>query len=192
MYFGIYGEKEVDSITLNGIHPILIRICGHYDLKTSNCYDNILNLNIEDMPLECVNINFKIHLISEFTKLNNFILQNEFDEVIVHCAAGLSRSPAIMICIARILNSRKLEEFIKEQFKLYNKAIVYEFTNYYYREKDVKIDSVIFKGHFVESESTRQIEEKLEGLYIDNVKEKFMDSSDGIVSTNKKMRVLEK
>lgn len=32
----------------------------------------------------------------------------------VHCALGVSRSPAIMICISRILGNYQMEEIINE------------------------------------------------------------------------------
>lgn len=38
-------------------------------------------------------------------KLNQFILENDFDEIAIHCSAGISRSPAIGLCVAKILKS---------------------------------------------------------------------------------------
>lgn len=40
-------------------------------------------------------------------KINEFILNNDFDEILVHCTAGISRSPAVMSYIDLILDDKK-------------------------------------------------------------------------------------
>lgn len=45
-------------------------------------------------------------------KLNQFILDNDFDEIAIHCNAGISRSPAIGLCVAKILKSKAMEQQI--------------------------------------------------------------------------------
>ena len=76
-------------------------------------------------------------------RLRPFILSNDFDEVIVHCTMGISRSPAIMICIAKILQHKFFEEVIKEYFKAYNRYIVQKFEEYPYQVKDVEIKRLL-------------------------------------------------
>ena len=149
MYFGIYGEDEVDNIKLDRDKSILIRLAISYELKTLNLYKNVLNMPIEDMPLECVTKKFKEDIIKDFYRLNKFILENDFDEVIVCCSLGLSRSPAIMICIAQILGSEDLERRVKDTYKFYNRAIVNEFNKYSFIKKDIAIGNIKLKGNFI-------------------------------------------
>ena len=61
MYFGVYGEYEVDNISLEGNNSILIRICGSKILETSELYKGILCLDIEDITLE--------NVVSEINKI---------------------------------------------------------------------------------------------------------------------------
>lgn len=150
MYFGIYGEDEVDNIVLRGKKSVLIRICGNKSLETSNLYDRILELDIYDIvSYKCLTNEFKLELINQFIKLNEFVLDNDFDEVIVHCSLGISRSPAIMICISKILGNIKMEKIIKDNFFNYNKIILNEFENFNYIKKNVNISDTIFIGHFI-------------------------------------------
>lgn len=149
MYFGIYPEYLVDDIILSGKKAILIRIHDkdwYYKLKTEYLYSNVLDLCISDMPLEMVNDEFRESLKEALIKLNEFVLNNDFDEIVVHCGAGVSRSPAIMICIAKILGNRQIEQIVRDNFVMYNKAIVNEFNNYNFKVKDMKIEEVVYKG----------------------------------------------
>lgn len=153
MFFGVYGEEEIDHITLSGTKSILIRISECSSLKTINLYKNILSLDIDDIvDSEKITKEFKIRLMDSFFKLNMFLLNNDFDEIIVHCAMGISRSPAIMICIARILACEELERIIKNKFKFYNQIIFDIFENYHFIKKDININEVNFKGHFIEND----------------------------------------
>ena len=86
---------------------------------------------------------YSSHKISGVEKLNNFILENDFDEVITHCAFGLSRSPAIMICIAKILENKFFEDVVKEYFKAYNRYIVKKFEEYSYKVKNIEITRLL-------------------------------------------------
>lgn len=146
MYFGIYDEFRVRNLSLRGKKAILIRIFApnsclkeRYSISNLSDYEAILELDIFDYVKE-PNGN---ELEDVFTKLNNFILDNDFDEVVVHCSLGMSRSPAIMLCIARILKNTELENIIKEKFKFYNRFIVKEFENYSFTIKEIKDKEVI-------------------------------------------------
>lgn len=175
MYFGVYSEDEVDSIKLSGSKPILIRIDGSKRFVTTNLYHKILSLNIDDVvSFDYVTDDFKVNLINSFDLLNKFLLENDFDEVIVHCKMGISRSPAIMICIAKMLGNEDLENIIKNNFKLYNKVIVDLFENYSFLKKEIRIDEVIFKGRFIDDIS---LEENI--FYED-------DFGDLVIESNKK------
>ena len=133
MYYGIYNSHAVTNLKLRGQKTILIRCLSKHeyedkslDILNINDYVNVLNLEIEDK-------NF--FDIKEAKLLNDFIINNDFDEVIAHCSLGLSRSPAIMICIAKILNNLELEQKIKQNYKFYNKGIVSDFEKFPYETK---------------------------------------------------------
>lgn len=170
MNFGIYGESEINYIKPSGKKTVLIRIfCPTTkkipELETKDLYEDILTLNIEDLSEKLETPEFVERLNKEFNKLNHFILNNIFDEIIVHCAAGLSRSPAIMICISKILGNYEIEKIVKDNFPIYNKCIVKNFNNYNYKQKNMKIDKVNFNGHFV-SLNDDTLDEMIRELYV--------------------------
>ena len=149
MKFGIYSRYIVDDVMPIGKKSILIRVFSdnndYFDMKYINLYSNVLNLCIKDF---CEKKEDELEQLRvKFVELNNFILSNDFDEVIVHCTLGISRSPAIMICIAKILGSLDMENIIKENFRFYNKIIVDEFEKFDYLRKNISIDNVIFEGY---------------------------------------------
>lgn len=144
-YFGIFDERRVSSIELNSSRSILVRILEpsgdrKYFIKNISNYNNVLELYLPDY----VNATKKEELDEIFEKLNNFILDNDFDEVIVHCSLGISRSPAIMICIAKILDNVGLENFVKEKFRFYNRFIVDAFDRYEYNIKKIEDNKFIY------------------------------------------------
>lgn len=147
MKFGIYSRYMVDDIVPTSKKAILIRIFSDYsdyfDMKYIDLYSNVLELCIEDLCIKKDEDN----LSDKFMELNKFILSNDFDEVIVHCTLGISRSPAIMICIAKILGCLEIENIVKNKFKCYNKIIVDEFANFDYLMKDISIGDVMFQGY---------------------------------------------
>ena len=146
MYFGIFDEDTVTNLELKGEKPILVRIFSpdmpdeeKTIIENEEEYINILELYIKDYVEEPSST----ELNDIFEKLNNFILENDFDEVITHCAFGLSRSPAIMICIAKILQNKFFEDVIKEYFKAYNRYIVKKFEEYPYKVKNIEITRLL-------------------------------------------------
>ena len=146
MYFGIFDEETVTNLSLHGNKPILIRIFNqnssieeHTVIQNEEDYINILELYLKDY-VEDPNQN---ELNDTFEKLNDFILNNDFDEIIVHCTMGISRSPAIMICIAKMLKNKFFEDVVKEYFKAYNRHIVKSFEEYPYKVKELEIKSLL-------------------------------------------------
>lgn len=136
MYFGISNSYTIKNLKPRGNKPILILCLSEseynnmsYLEELNDRYSNILNLNIED--------NDKFDLFN-VKLLNDFILENDFDEIITCCALGMSRSPAIMICISKILESPKIEEMVKENYKFYNKYIVNTFEQFPYTTKNIE------------------------------------------------------
>lgn len=148
MYFGIFDEETVTNLSLQGDRPILIRIFSpntsieeHTIIENKDDYIDILELYLKDYVEEPSSS----ELNDIFKKLNNFILNKDFDEVIVHCTMGISRSPAIMICIAKILQHKFFEEVIKEYFKAYNRYIVQKFEEYPYQVKNIEITRLLIE-----------------------------------------------
>lgn len=149
MYFGIFDEDTVTNLSLQGNRPILIRIFNpnthveeHTVIQNKDDYIDILELYLKDYVEE----SSSTELNDIFKKLNNFILSNDFDEVIVHCTMGISRSPAIMICVAKIIQHEFFEEVIKEYFKAYNRHIVKKFEEYPYQVKNMKVKVLFREG----------------------------------------------
>lgn len=161
MYFNIYDDVSIRNYNLKGKKAILIRILEPsykvsgipYIINNINQYKDILELYIEDTIIGSQIINKENVFDYEKAKiLNDFILKNDFDEVVVHCSLGISRSPAIMICIAKMLNNSKLENIIKERYKFYNEYIVnvFERTNYSIKIVDTidKIDGNVISKKY--------------------------------------------
>lgn len=146
MYYAIFDEQRVKNLKLRGTKTILIRILEPETIKPSKIenikdYVGILELHIKDYVS---NIEEK-ELDPIFSKLNKFILTNDFDEIIIHCSLGISRSPAIMMCISQILNNKKLLLEIEKKFPFYNKLIIKEFQSYPYKSKNMKNKTFIFE-----------------------------------------------
>lgn len=101
------------------------------------------------MSFEHLTVDFELKLRDAFISLNQIILRNDFDEVIIHCVLGISRSPVIMICISRILGSIEMKQIVRDNFFNYNRIIVTEFEKFNYIKKEVNIANVVFLGHFI-------------------------------------------
>jgi protein-tyrosine phosphatase len=153
MYFQIANSYSIKNLKPRGNKPVLILCLSEseynnlsYLEELNNSYSNILKLNIEDKE------NFDL---SNAKLLNNFILENNFDEVITCCALGMSRSPAIMICISKILNCPKIEELVKENYKFYNKYIVNTFEQFPYITKNIENKEYILNKQIIKT--TKQL-----------------------------------
>ena len=139
MYYNILNSSSIQNYIPKGNTPILIRVLEPsykylgtpYQITNIDKYKAVLELYLDDTKLTYDN---KDNIFNYETAkiLNDFILKNEFDEIVVHCSLGISRSPAIMICIAKILNNKKLENIIKKNYKFYNSHItdIFEKNNY--------------------------------------------------------------
>lgn len=150
MYIGIFNEYNVTNINLKGKKTILIRILEpsgdkKTQIKNISNYIDVLELYLPDY-VKKPNLN---EIDETFNELNNFILDNDFDEIIIHCSLGLSRSPAIMLCIAKILNNKVLETIIKNNYKFYNKYILDAFMKCPYIVKDNYIKDIIYEPYTI-------------------------------------------
>ena len=120
MYWGIYSSEHIQHLKLKGKRPILIRALEPlykegkipYEIPNINKYIDVLELYFDDITDERVDKKFVLFNRDMSYKLIDFINKNEFDEIVVHCAMGISRSSALMICISKILNLPQIEEVI--------------------------------------------------------------------------------
>lgn len=147
MYVGIFDNIRVRNLKLKGKNKILIRIFDRdayhvekYNILNIDEYNDVLELYIKDIS----KFDDVSYLSYCFSELNDFLLANNFDEIIVHCSMGMSRSPAIMICIGYMLNNIKLVNMVKENYKFYNQVIVNEFLKYDYLTKEINDKEVVF------------------------------------------------
>ena len=122
MYYGIYDEDTITKIKPLGKKPIVIRLLDK-DKEPLENFDKVLNLFVADinMELDLENIYNEKHA----KMINDFILNNDFDEILVHCALGISRSPAVMAYIALILDDKKMfNDILSEKHFIPNKLIL--------------------------------------------------------------------
>lgn len=153
MYFGICNCYTIKYVKPKGNKAVLVRCLNDNEyskstltVQNNETYNDILQLNLEDnkfMSLENIQL------------LNDFIVNNDFDEVIAHCALGISRSPAIMICISKILQIPSIEAMIKEKYTLYNKSIVETFETFPYQEKTINDTEAILRNLYKENEDEK-------------------------------------
>ena len=130
MYYGIYDEDTITKIKPLGKKPIVIRLLDKYKEPLEN-FDKVLNLLVADinMELDLENIYNEKHA----KMINDFILNNDFDEILVHCALGISRSPAVMAYIALILDDKKMfNDILSEKHFIPNKLILRKSMEYDY------------------------------------------------------------
>ena len=122
MYYGIYDEDTITKIKPLGKKPIVIRLLDK-DKEPLENFDKVLNLFVADinMELDLENIYNEKHA----KMINDFILNNDFDEILVHCALGISRSLAVMAYIALILDDKKMfNDILSEKHFIPNKLIL--------------------------------------------------------------------
>ena len=130
MYYGIYDEDTITKIKPLGKKPIVIRLLDK-DKEPLENFDKVLNLFVADinMELDLENIYNEKHA----KMINDFILNNDFDEILVHCALGISRSPSVMAYIALILDDKKMfNDILSEKHFIPNKLILRKSMEYDY------------------------------------------------------------
>lgn len=130
MYYGIYDEYTITKIKPLGKKPIVIRLLDK-DKEPLENFDKVLKLFVADInrELDLENIYNEKHA----KMINDFILNNDFDEILVHCALGISRSPAVMAYIALILDDKKMfNDILSEKHFIPNKLILRKSMEYDY------------------------------------------------------------
>ena len=156
MYFGIYDDYTIRKLELKGSKAILIRILEPsylkngipYEIKNLDKYANVLELYFDDILIPKLQSNSVFFSIEMAEKLNQFILENDFDEISIHCSAGISRSPAIGLCVAKILNSKDMEQQITNYTHFRpNKQILDTFASFdFVCKNDSNNNDIIFRN----------------------------------------------
>lgn len=130
MYYGIYDEDTITKIKPLGKKTIVIRLLDK-DKEPLENFDKVLNLFVADInkELDLENIYNEKHA----KMINDFILNNDFDEILIHCALGISRSPAVMAYIALILDDKMMfNDILSEKHFIPNKLILRKSMEYDY------------------------------------------------------------
>lgn len=137
MYWGIYDEYTIRNYKTKGKCPILIRALEPsykdkipYSIDTIDEYIDILELYFEDISeyMEDYQDKYTLFNVEMAYKLIEFVNKNKFDEIVIHCSAGISRSSALMICVSRILGLHSIEKEICKSGRFYpNKLVIQEF-----------------------------------------------------------------
>ena len=128
MQFGIVDKYTIEHLKPIGENPLLIRIIDKEE-KSPKYYHNFISLYLDDMPYELPG--YKNITDKDFKLINDFILDNDFDEIIVHCTMGISRSPAIMAFIAKVLNRPDMIDTINnDKHFIPNKLIIEKSREY--------------------------------------------------------------
>lgn len=168
MIFGIYDENRIKDIIPKTHNTLLIRILEPFniiendnDLKYQNDYREIIHLYLYDTYSTSDIVK------QEFNKRNlniisNTILQNNYEEILVHCSLGISRSPAVIICISKIINNKKLENFIKENYVFYNKMIIDIFEQINISNKIYNHSEFIFRDDCLRKDKNKILTKKID------------------------------
>lgn len=175
LYWGIYDEISVMNLKLKGNKPILIRALEPeyfggkepYKIKNKDKYVDILELFFVDLITEEPE-KYKDEFIlfnKEMSKeLENFILSNDFDEIVVHCSAGISRSSALMICISKIINRYDIEKEIMDCGRFFPNEYVLKVFN-----QTNKLNTNKYKDHKTENTRTWKYSSGELDVLLDNI-----------------------
>lgn len=135
MYWGIFSRYEIERYKPVGKNAILIRCLEPSEIKKEESekndeikanYKSVLELYFNDIIKEEYRNNESFS--KDMTmKLIKFIKLNEFDEIDIHCTAGVSRSATLMYSIATILKQEDIRKEILESKR-------YNITDWVYRE----------------------------------------------------------
>lgn len=165
MYYGCYDEYTIEHIKPLGKNPIVIRILD-YEKEPLKDFPNVLTIYVSDLEKKYGSGN--LYNESHAKQINEFILNNDFDEILVHCSLGISRSPAVMAYIALILDDKKMFNDILSQKHFFpNKLILQISMTYNYtikkdeREKILRNDFSNYKDITIYDPVTKILSLKL-------------------------------
>ena len=122
MYWAIYDDYLIRRIKPKTNKSLLIRVLEPcylnngipYQITHEKDYLDVLNLYFDDIEYMPKSFNKNLVLFNEETakKLIDFLKKYDFEEVNVHCEAGVSRSSAVMICISKLIQIPEIENNI--------------------------------------------------------------------------------
>lgn len=147
MYWGIYDDYTIRMLRPKGKKAILVRALEPsykerdipYKIYALNQYIDVLELYFDDIcEVLSIEANNRFTLFNEdmARELIEFIKRNDFDEVNVHCGAGISRSSALMICISKIIDMPQIEkEIINSNRFIPNKLVLSVFDKAFNGDK---------------------------------------------------------
>ena len=165
MYYWCYDEYTIEHIKPLGKNPIVIRILD-YEKEPLKDFPNVLTIYVSDLEKKYGSGN--LYNESHAKQINEFILNNDFDEILVHCSLGISRSPAVMAYIALILDDKKMFNDILSQKHFFpNKLILQISMTYNYtikkdeREKILRNDFSNYKDITIYDPVTKILSLKL-------------------------------
>ncbi|MDX5853574.1 hypothetical protein SIM22_05425 [Bacillus cereus group sp. BfR-BA-01363] len=137
MKYKILNDYDIRCYKPIGKHSCLIRVLEPeykkvgipYRLKSESDFSSVTELYFHDirenLPQKERFILFNEDMANNVIEL---ISQNQFDEVVVHCNAGQSRSAGIMLGIAMILKNKTLEEeILLDSYYMPNPIVVNSF-----------------------------------------------------------------
>lgn len=112
--FAVFSEHEACNYKPTTNKALLIRIKEPNSkldrLKHKDKFYQIKTYAFEDIPFKSNKyIVFDERIAKSIIKK---VLSDDYSEIIVHCKAGISRSSAVMIGIAKTLNIKPLKDFI--------------------------------------------------------------------------------
>lgn len=156
MYWGIYDDYTIRMLRPKGKKAILIRALEPsykergipYKIYALNQYIDVLELYFDDIwEIVSNEVYDRYRLFNEdmAKELISFIKKNDFDEVNVHCGAGISRSSALMICISKIIDMPQIEkEIINSNRFIPNKLVLSVFDKVFNGDTlDIKEKEII-------------------------------------------------
>lgn len=128
-----YKPKGDKTLLIRLLEPMYREEGVPYTIEFESEFKAILNIYVDDVSEDNELSRKYFYLFTEemASDIINFINSNEFDELIVHCNKGMSRSPAVMIGILDYLKEYELEEMVLNSH-LYtpNELIVDVFKRY--------------------------------------------------------------
>lgn len=137
MMYQILNDYEIRRYKPRGKKAFLIRVLEPeykehgipYHVNHLNDFSFVMELYFHDIR-ENLPQKERFILFNEDMARNimELITQNQFDEVVVHCNAGQSRSVGIMLGIAMLLKNERLEEeILSDPYYMPNPIVVNSF-----------------------------------------------------------------
>lgn len=123
MYWGIYDDctirrikpKTKKSLLIRALEPSYLENGVPYKILYLDEYLAVLDLYFDDiyeLIPDKVYDNRRLFNEDMALRIIEFVKKYEFDEINIHCGAGISRSSALMICVSRVIGAKSIEDKI--------------------------------------------------------------------------------